>query len=29
VAVKVTFWPGFDGFAEELTLVLELALFTT
>ncbi len=28
VAVNVTGWPGVDGFADELTLVLVLAWFT-
>jgi len=28
VAVNVTDWPGVDGFADELTLVLVLAWFT-
>jgi len=28
VAVKVTFWPGVDGLADEVTLVVVLALLT-
>jgi hypothetical protein len=28
VAVNVTFWPGFDGFLEETSVVLVLALPT-